>query len=314
MPNKGLFLGLLVVWSALFHFLGNSTFGYINTPSLFGWLWGSYTATTVVPQNPFPLGEVEKLSNAEDGYCVLIPLVVLALLWSGRRTWLGVPRKLWPPALVFLALATLLHVLGYLIQQPRVSHVAWMGGVYALVGLVWGWRLALAVFFPFILLGFTLPVSALAEPLTIPLRQVSTDLSVMLVRDILGIDVIQQGVQIMEPKGRYSYEVAAACSGIRSLITLFALTTIYGFTTFTRAWKRALMVFLAFPLAIIGNVVRLTCIIVAAEAFGHEAGEFVHNWFGFVTFALALAVLLGVGHWLREPEQERVAGPTPQPA
>src|SRR5215510_5451201 len=43
MPNTGLFLGLLGAWIALFHFLGNSTLGYVNTPSVFGWWWWVYT-------------------------------------------------------------------------------------------------------------------------------------------------------------------------------------------------------------------------------------------------------------------------------
>src|SRR5437667_4151167 len=39
-PSKELFLMLLAAWIALFHFYGNSTLGYVNTPSLFGWwLW-----------------------------------------------------------------------------------------------------------------------------------------------------------------------------------------------------------------------------------------------------------------------------------
>jgi len=297
-PDKGIF-GLLVAgWFLLFHFLGNSTFGYIASPSLFGWLWGVYTTSTV------PGGVLTRLMNSEDGYCVLIPFVVLVFYWIRRQDWLGVPRRWWWPGLVFLAMAAGLHILGYLIQQPRVSLVALLGGLYALIALVWGWRFAGAGFFPYVLLGFCVPLGALAEPITIPLRQVSTDIAVAVVRGGLGISVIQQGVQIIDPKGTYLYEVAAACSGIRSLITLFALTTIYGFLTFRRTWKRLLMVLMAFPLALMGNVIRLVCIIVAAEAFGHEAGEFVHNWFGFVTFALALAVMFGLGHWLREPAAE----------
>src|SRR2546426_200125 len=37
MPDKSIFFVLLAAWFALFHFLGNSTLGYVKTPSLFGW-------------------------------------------------------------------------------------------------------------------------------------------------------------------------------------------------------------------------------------------------------------------------------------
>ena len=35
LPDKGLFFGLLAVWLLLFQFLGNATFGYVRTASLF---------------------------------------------------------------------------------------------------------------------------------------------------------------------------------------------------------------------------------------------------------------------------------------
>ena len=288
MPDKGLFVALLAAWLALFHFLGNSTFGYVDTPSLLQWMYTTYN-----------------LPNSEDAHGNLIPFVVLGLFWWKRKALAGVAKRTWWPGLLGVALALALHLLGYLIQQPRISIIAFFCGVYALLGAVWGWRFAVACFFPFVLFAFCLPLGTVVDSVTIPLRQVSTDVAVFVVRTVLGIPVIQEGVQIFDPKGAYSYEVAAACSGIRSLLTLGALTTIYGFVSFNTGWKRALIVALAVPLALLGNVLRLITIVVAAEAFGEKTGEFVHNWFGFVTFALALAVMLGLGHLLREPEPEK---------
>lgn len=295
-PDKTVFLVLLGAWLALFHFLGNSTFGYVDTPSLFGWLWGACTATSL------PGGTLERLLNADDGYCLLIPFLVLGLFWYRRQELLAVPRRTWWPGLIGLGLALSLHLLGYLVQQPRVSVVALLGGIYALMAAVWGWRFAVASFFPYVLMIFCLPLGSLAEPITVPLRQVSTDISVAIVRGGLGIPVLQEGVQITDPRGSYHYEVAAACSGIRSLIALFALATIYSCVTFRRLWKRGFTVLMVLPLALVGNVLRLVCIIVAAQAFGPAAGEFVHNWFGFITFGLALLALFGLGAWLRDSE------------
>jgi exosortase len=211
--------------------------------------------------------------------------------------------------LVLLAGCVVLHLTGYLIQQPRVSIVAMLAGIWVLAAIVWGWPLGRAILFPMVLLVFCVPIGTLAEPLTVPLRQVSTDISVGISRGLLGIPVQQQGVLIKDPLGRYHYEVAAACSGMRSLITLFAINSIYAFLTFRTRWKRLLVITLALPLALLGNVIRLVGIVVAAEAFGQEAGHVAHDWFGFVTFALALAALAAAGHWLKEPNS-----PLPQPA
>jgi exosortase len=297
LPDKGLFFGLLGVWMLLFLFLGNSTFGYVDSPSLFMWMHNAYS---------YP--------NSEDSHGYLIPAVVLALFWWKREQLMAVPKGVWGPGLVFLGLSIVLHIGGYLIQQPRVSIVAMFAGGYALLALVWGWPFAKASFFPYVLFGFCVPLGGLLDPITVPLRQVSTDLAVFASRNMLGIPILQDGVQIIDPQGHYAYEVAAACSGIRSLITFLALTTIYGFVSFTTPWKRLVIVSLTLPLALAGNVIRLLAIIVAAEAFGQKAGHFVHEWFGFVSFLMALAVMLGVGHWLREPLRPYVGGMTPRTA
>ena len=42
LPNKGLFFGLFILWMAVFHFFGVSTFGYIPTASLQHWMLAVY--------------------------------------------------------------------------------------------------------------------------------------------------------------------------------------------------------------------------------------------------------------------------------
>lgn len=98
----------------------------------------------------------------------------------------------------------------------------------------------------------------------------------------------------------FEYDVAPACSGIRSLTALLALTTIYGFMNFTPTWKRLLVVAAAVPLAVLGNMMRLLGIIVIAEAFGQHAGMKFHDNAGFVTFLVALGGVFGLGWLLRE--------------
>lgn len=289
-PNKGLFFVLLGGWVLLFALVGNPTMGYFKTPSLFGWLYGTYTRP-----------------GSEDEHGLLIPFIVLGLLWWKRRALMEVEKEIWLPGLIPLGLATALHVFGYLIQQPRISAAALFGGFYSLIAVVWGWRFARACLFPMVLLIFSMPLGDVIEPVTIPLRMLSTKMALFVVRDLLAIQVHSEGVMIFDPKGSYQYEVAAPCSGIHSFIAMLALTTIYGFITFKTNWRRGVIIALALPLALAGNVFRLVSIIVAAEAFGREAGEAVHNWFGFVTFLMALFVMFTVSTWLKEPEMGAVA-------
>lgn len=292
LPNKGLFFGLLAAWLALFHFLGNSTFGYVNTPSLLGWMWNAWSG-----------------SDWDEGHGALMPVVVLALLWWKRRELMALPLGLWWPGLGIVAVGLVLHVVGYMVQQPRVSIVGLFGGIYGLMGVAWGWRFLRASFFPFFLFAFCIPFGSLAESVTFPLRMLVTYISVGLSQAV-GFDVVRDGSLIYDVQRTFRFDVAPACSGIRSLVALLALTTIFGFVVFKSPWRRAVMVLSAFPLAVLGNVTRISFTIFVTELFGQEYGVAVEQKFGFVTFAVAIVCVLLLERWLREPVPAKAASAT----
>ena len=106
MPDKAVFGVLLAAWVVLFHWMGNSTFGYTDTGSLFAWLKYSYSMKT------------------EEEHVFVVPFVVLFLLWWKREAWLEAPKRFWGVALVLFAAAALLHIVGYVVQQtPSRSSV-----------------------------------------------------------------------------------------------------------------------------------------------------------------------------------------------
>ena len=283
MPNKGFFFGLLAAWVALFQFLGNSMFNFLDTPSLFGWMDFHYHAMD------------------DNQYCEYVPLVVLALFWWKRKELVAVPKDLWPPALGLVALALALHIFGYMAQQQRISIVAFFLGLYGLTGLAWGREWLRASFFPFFMFAFTMPMAEVADVVTFPLRVLVTVISVGICKCI-GLDVIRDGTQIFDAQHTFAYDVAPACSGIRSLTALLALTTVLGFMTYRSGWKRAAMMFASIPLAVAGNVLRLMFIIVTAETFGQEAGNYVHEseWLSLLPYLPVFAAWI----WLQRRYHE----------
>lgn len=284
-PGKGLFFGLLAVWVCLFHLLGNSTLGYIDTSSLFGWLNYAYA------------------QSEDDEFGRYVPLVVLGLCWWKRDDLRAVPAQPSWWGVLLIAVALVLHVLGFAIQQTRLSVAAFYFGVYGLIGAAWGWRMLSATFFPFFLLVFCVPLGTLGESITFPLRLLATHLTTFLSQSVFGIAVIQNGNLLFDAQGTFRYEVAAACGGLRSLTATLALASIYGFVTVTRAWKRGVILLSAFPLAVAGNVLRLLLIILAAEGFGQEAGNWVHDnsIMSLLPYVPAFLGLGALGSWLREP-------------
>ena len=120
----------------------------------------------------------------------------------------------------------------------------------------------------------------------------------------------------MDSAHRYQYDVAPACSGIRSLFATLAVAVIYAFLSFRTGWKRGVLVASAVPLAVFGNVVRMLTIIVAAEIWGQKAGAYVHEGgpFGILSllpYAAAFAGLLLLGYLLREKTWKPAPRPDP---
>jgi exosortase len=298
LPNKTFFFVLLTAWLGLFQFAGNSTFGFLDTSSLLSWMFAVYN---------------HKTDFIDDSHALFVPLLVLGLFWWKRNELMRHPLQSWWPALLLVVLGLLLHVVGYRIQQPRISIVALFTGIYGLMGLTWGREWLRASFFPFFLFAFCVPFGTLTEPISFPLRILSSQCVEWISHYGLAIDVIREGTLLKDPTGKYSYEVAAACGGIRSLVAIFLLATVFGFVTFRSGWKRLFMMASAFPLAVAGNVLRMLTIVIAAEFWGQDAGMYVHEsgFFSMIPYVPAIVGLIILGRLL-ETSESRPGGAVPK--
>ena len=264
LPNKGVFFLLLAAWLALFQFLGNSTLGYLHTPSLLRWMYIIYRARA----DP---------SASDEGHGLLVPFIVLGLFWWKRKELMALPLQLWSPGLLLIGFALVLHLIGYVVQQPRISIVALFTGIYGIMGLAWGREWLRDSFFPFFLFVFCVPLGWSAQAVTFPLRLLVCRLVEWISGNLFQIDVVREGTALLDPMHKYQYDVAPACSGIRSLFATLAVSIIYAFLSFRTWWKRGLLIASAVPLAVFGNVLRMLTIVVAAEIGGQEAGNYVHE-------------------------------------
>ena len=215
LPDKPLFLALLGTWLLFFQFLGNSTLGYVDTHSLYAWM--SYTYST----------------SKDDELGYIIPLIVLGLCYWKRDELLAAPKRTWWPAFALVAIALAIHLVGYVIQQARVSIGGFYLGIYALTGVVWGPSWLRVSFFPCLLFAFGVPVGTMAETVTVPLSHIASDITGWICGTLLGIDIIQEGVQISDSQRRYTYAIgsnkdAAVYAGIPVSFYTVAVYTISG--------------------------------------------------------------------------------------
>ena len=274
LPDKAVLGVRLAAWVLLFQYYGWTTATVGRTGSLFAWMWDKWD---------------DPANDASHGK--LIPWVVLGVALVPARTAGRICRGIWWPGLPGLALALALHVVGFVVQQPRLSMVALFFGAWGLMGLVWGRETWKATFFPFVIFAFCVPMGGtFAQGLTLPLRQLAAKLTMFITKDLLEIEVTRIGTEgCWIPTLVGSFDVAAECSGIRSFLALLAISTIFSVLTMRSFWKRAIMIVLTVPLALVCNVMRITTIILAANTFRSQAaGKFVDNWFGYVTYGVAI--------------------------
>lgn len=210
---------------------------------------------------------------------------------------------MWWPGFFLVATAAGMHFAGYMVQQPRFSIFALFLGIFGLMAMTWGRAWVKEGFFPFWLFIFCIPLGPFILPVTFPLRILSAWLSAG-VANLLTMHVVRVGTQLMGADGSYQYDVAAACSGMRSLVAIFLLATVYAHLTFRSPGKRLFLMALAFPLSVLGNFTRLMCIIFAAEMGGQSAGNFVHenSFFSLIPYVPAIFGLVLIGRWLTEKD------------
>ncbi|HEV7924400.1 MAG TPA: exosortase/archaeosortase family protein, partial [Verrucomicrobiae bacterium] len=261
-PDKWLFLTMLAGWCVLFQFIGISSFNFgAAEPSLFGWMKSAWDTPAM-----------------DCGHGILIPFVVAILFWVKRRELAASITGVCWPALAVVLGALLIHILGFLAQQPRVSMIALFMGLYGLIGVVWGWQTMWESTFPLVLFAFCMPLGNFAEVVTLPLRMVSVTLTRMICHGALDIDVLQYGTKLLDAKGQYEFDVVAACSGIHGLVASLAVAMVVAMMSLRSMWKRALMLLVTLPLAICGNVLRLTVVVLVGQAYGQASGKWVHDW------------------------------------
>ena len=157
---------------------------------------------------------------------------------------------------------------------------------WGLAAFCGGARWARAAAFPLAFMVFAIPLNAL-DSAGFWLRMWVVAASAW-ISHAVGIGVLVNGTQLLSPDGRYNYDVAAACSGVRSLMALAALSLLIGYLRFRRRWLWAAMFAACFPLVFLGNVARIVSIVVAAQLGGQAWGDRVHEVMGFGVFAIVL--------------------------
>jgi exosortase len=233
------------------------------------------------------------LPNSSYSHAPLIPLVSLGLIWMKRFELFAAPRRVTTWAVSLVVLALLMYYVGYKAEQWRLMLISLVLLLWSMPFYVWGWGVARLLMFPVGFLLFGVPLNFITD-LTSPLKQ-SVSATAAGLLNLAGLAVERDGVRLFSvPHGRFQLEVADACSGINSLIALVTLATVFAYVTHQRQLHRWILIFASVPLALFGNLVRVTLSAVVGDQFGQGAIGTFDKFSTFVVFIPAIAALLFV--------------------
>src|SRR3989338_844683 len=235
----------------------------------------------------------------------LIPFASAWLIWQRR----DILQRLHPRA-SYLGLALLItsiavHVLATWWQIGFASGLAMLGAVWGFVWTLWGGRTLWALRFPLLFLLFMVPLpGVLLIAVSFKMKLIAATLASH-VLTFIGIPAQQAGSTIHVPG--MSVIVDDTCSGLRSLISLIALATLWTslLPPAARGWKKLTMVAAAIPIALASNMVRILVLVLLSAIYGpHIADTFIHYGSGLVVFGIAIAALAWLGNVLVKPTQK----------
>ena len=255
---------------------------------------------------------IAKLVSAwmtDDNYSHGFFIVPLALYfaWERRQRFFAAPSQPSNAGLVLVAGSILLLAAGILGAELFISRLSILGALAGTLLFLFGWKRVRVLVFPLAFLLLMIPLPAIIfNQIAFPLQLTASQVGEMTIT-AANVPVLREGNLLILP--HTTLEVAEACSGIRSLISLLTLGIVFGYFTDSRPWVRLLIALSTVPVAILSNGMRVAGTGIAAHHFGPAAAEgFFHEFSGWLLFAVAFLMMLGVQRLLLR------ALPPPSPA
>lgn len=223
------------------------------------------------------------------------PIILATGLWLVWHNWHEVRGLIqrapaWKVAALFVALLPI-----YLFT--RITQIVELEGyamysllLVALYGVI-GFRAMKALAFPLIYLFFAFPPpETVIYTLTLPIKVAISDSAIWILQQF-GLPIGGTGVMIQI--GQYQLLVAAACSGLNSIVSLSAITLFYIYLMHRGEHRiQAILLLFVLPVAIAANFLRVLILILLTYYGGEAVAQgFLHDLAGVTIFVLALMLI-----------------------
>lgn len=235
----------------------------------------------------------EWFSHSDNSHGIIVPFVAGYFAWArlNRLHTVNISGSWWGCAA--LIVAVVLYVLSF---AGGLAFPARVAMVFTLFGLIWctlGGGTIRVMAFPILFLLFMVPVPySLLNLVSGPLQLMATKISASLIA-ACSFPVYREGNMLYFVGTQL--EVAEACSGIRSIMSLSMLA--FAFASLSQTgWKgKAVLILSATPIALAANILRVTGTGILAHFFGDKVARgFLHEFSGIAIFLLGFMALLGI--------------------
>jgi exosortase len=235
---------------------------------------------------------VRQWANDEDyshGFFV-IPLAGY-FVWERREALRRAPFEQTTLGLLVLAFSLLCFVAGQFGSELFLTRVSLIGVLGGLVLFLAGRQHFRILAFPLAFLLLMVPLPAIIfNQVAFPLQILASQVGETVI-SAAGVPVLREGNVLLLP-GR-ALEVAEACSGIRSLMSLLMLAIVLGYFTEPRAGARVAIALASVPIAVVANATRVAGTGLASYWISPAAADgFFHTFSGWLMFIVALGGLL----------------------
>jgi exosortase len=226
--------------------------------------------------------------NYSHGF--LIVPIALYFVWERRKRLREAPRTpcSWSIFIVLGSMALLLA--GILGSELFLTRISILGTTAGIILFLFGRNHLKILILPIAFLLLMIPIPTIIfNQIAFPLQLLASRFGELALL-ASQIPVLREGNVIH--LANTSLEVAEACSGIRSLISLLTLGIVYGYFTDSRIWVRVVLALGTMPIAIAANGIRVAGTGIAAHFYGEQAAQgFFHSFSGWIIFIAAFVMM-----------------------
>jgi exosortase len=229
-------------------------------------------------------------TDSDFSHGFFVPLFSAFVLWQERRRLSEIILKPSWSGLAVIAFALCVLIIGQLGAELFLARISMLLLIAGLVVLFAGWNFFRAVLFPWAFLLFMIPIPTLLyNQITFPLQLLASRVAADVLQ-LLNVPVLREGNVITLPN--IVLEVAKACSGIRSLMSLTCLAIIYGYLMERRITVRWALALISLPIAVAANSARIIGTGLMAQYWDPDKAKgFYHIFEGWLVFVVSLALL-----------------------